>query len=468
MGKKLWGGRFKKEVDKEFFEFQKSISYDYRLMEYDILHSIIHVGALNKAGILSKPEAIKLINVLKGVENEINLELKQNKFKTRGAEDIHSLIQNKVEKKLGKRFSSLALKLHSLRSRNDQVVFDTRFYCTEKSLEIQQALLTFLGSLIELIQDNLGKEFIGYTHTQRAQAIHFYNYLSAYHKMFLRDQGRLKRFEENLFVYIGAGALTGSSLTRRNYNDAIKELTSKREGKIKPTDDPIDNVSDRDFIIEFLSIISILQMHLSRLAEDLILYSTKEFNLLEIPEEFCTGSSLMPHKKNPDLLELVRGNTGKIYGNLVSILTTMKGLPLSYNKDMQLDKEPLFFSVEIIEKELKIMNKFIKKINLNEENIRKILDQDVALYATEIAENLVKTAKMPFKRAHDTVGKFIKLLEKNNGNLNRITDVDLRKLHPKLDKNLIKKIMKPGYAISQKKTFSRKVIQRRKKLINVD
>jgi len=456
MTKKLWGGRFKKKIDKDFFEFQKSIRYDYKLAEYDILHSLIHIGALQKAGILKDKEPMILKDAINKVAEDIKKEIGSSRFKAKKSEDIHTEIQNRVEKKLGKRWSPLALKLHTLRSRNDQIVFDARCYCATKSLYIEKALNSLGINLLSLADNYLGQKFIGYTHTQRAQEIYFTDYLLAFERMFNRDVDRIDRFYENLFVYIGAGALTGSSLSGKNYNDAIKEyLTVVEAKKIKTTDNPLDNISDRDFIIEFLSILSIIQMHLSRLAEDLILYSTKEFNLIELPEEFCTGSSLMPHKKNPDFLELVRGNTGKIYGNLMSILTTMKGLPLAYNRDMQLDKEPLFSSVETAEEELKIMAKFIKLIKLKEANVKAILEKDLSLYATEIAELLVRKEELPFKKAHDIVGKFIILLESRGGEIKKIGDEELRDIHPNL-KEIIKVVTKPGYAVSSRKTFSRR------------
>ena len=447
---KMWGGRFKKNIDKGFFDFQKSIPYDYKLARYDILHSRIHVQALVYAGLLSSGEAKKLQKAL----GEIQKEVRDGKFRCDStSEDIHTEIQNRVEKKAG----SLALKLHTLRSRNDQIVFDEKFYCFNKAIDVRKSLVDLLESLLLIHKKYKDCPFIGYTHTQRAQVISFQDYLGAFHYMFERDSGRITRFVENLFVYIGAGALAGSSLKNRDYDKAIKEfLDIKGLKKVKPVENSLDNVSDRDFIIELLSILSIIQMHLSRLAEDFILYSTKEFNFIDLPEEFCTGSSMMPHKKNPDFLELVRGYTGRIYGNLISVLTTMKGLPLTYNRDMQLDKEPLFSSVEIIKDELEIMARFIRGIKLNEEVIKTALE-DKTLYATELAEWLVREQKAPFKKAHDIVGRLIILAEKKGGYIERINNEELKNLHPALSKNIIKKIMNPKYAISSKKTVSSKI-----------
>ena len=449
MAKKLWGGRFKKEIDKDFFEFQKSIRYDYKLAEYDIAHSVIHISALRNAGLLKNAELMKLSATLK----EILKEIKEGRFTPDfDSEDIHTYIQNAIEKKVG----PLALKLHTLRSRNDQIAFDERYYCIEKTVDIGKALIGLFKSLLFLAKCDIRQKFIGYTHTQKAQIIYFRDYLFALSHMFQRDSDRLVRFFENLFIYIGAGALTGSALSRENYNKAIKELPYvKDRTKIKTTENPIDNVSDRDFAIEFLSILSIIQMHLSRLAEDLILYSTKEFNFIDLPEEFCTGSSLMPHKKNPDFLELVRGNTGKVYGNLMSILTTMKGLPLTYNRDMQLDKEPLFSSVEVVETELKIMAKFIKGIKLNTKVIEKALE-DESLYATDLAEFLVYKG-VPFKEAHTLVGKLVRDADDKGKKIKEMKDKELKQYHYAFNKTIIQKVMNAGYSVKSKKTFIRRI-----------
>ena len=452
MAKKLWGGRFKKEIDIDFFEFQKSIQYDYKLAQYDIYHSRIHTSALRDAGILKNDEWKKLSLALKEISNEIEKGEFRPDF---DSEDIHTDIQNAIEKKVG----ALALKLHTLRSRNDQIAFDERWYCILKSLDIIITTFNLCKSLVLQAKNNFWHKFIGYTHTQRAQVILFFDYLYTFSKMFTRDAERLTRFHENLFIYIGAGALTGSALSRRNYDKAIKELSlfkkAHRVNIIKPSDDPLDNVSDRDFIIEFLSILSIMQMHLSRLAEDLILYSTKEFNFIDLPEEFCTGSSLMPHKKNPDFLELVRGNTGKVYGNLMSLLTTMKGLPLTYNRDMQLDKEPLFSSVEVVEAELKIMAKFIKGIKLNTKVIEKALE-DESLYATDLAEFLVYKG-VPFKEAHTLVGKLVRDAYDKNKKIKEMEDKELKQYHSALNKTIIQKVMNAEYSVKSKKTFVRKI-----------
>ena len=453
--KKLWGGRFKKKIDKDFFEFQKSIDYDYKLAEYDLYHSLIHVLALREAGILKDEETDKLTFALKVILKEIN----EGKFKPdQDCEDIHSDIQNRIEKKLG----NLALKLHTLRSRNDQVVFDEKYYCFEKVMEIGKLLTALLKSITFLAKKYENQYLTGYTHTQPAQTVFFADYLGAFWNMFNRDHHRLTRFVDSLDNSIGAGSLAGTSLTREDYDRAIKKvlIDGKMKG-IKPVENPLDNVSDRDFIVEFLSILVIVQMHLSRLAEDFILYSMKELNFISLPEEYCTGSSLMPHKKNPDFLELVRGSTGKIYGNLMAVITAMKGLPLTYNRDMQLDKEPLFSSVETIKDELKILAKFIKGIELNKDAIKKSLE-DKTLYATELAEYLVRSEGVPFGQAHQIVGELVKYIEEKNKKVEEISGKKLKSFHPALNQKVIKKVMNPKYAVSAKRTVLRKSPKTRK------
>ena len=255
----------------------------------------------------------------------------------------------------------LAEKLHTLRSRNDQIVFDEKWYCYKEGIYILSELNVLLLSLNHFGARYSDAFIPGYTHTQRAQVVSFVNYTGAFFCMFERDFERTDNFLKRSAIYIGSGALAGSAIPKSAYSGAIKKFIAKtnpgfKHSRSETVKNSLDNVSSRDFIVEFLSILSMIQMHLSRMAEDFILYSTKEYGFFDLPEEFCTGSSLMPHKKNPDFLELVRGYTGRVYGNLMSVLTTMKGLPLTYNRDMQLDKEPLFSSTEIVKEELKIMD----------------------------------------------------------------------------------------------------------------
>ena len=450
MSKKLWGGRFKEEIDKDFFQFQKSIHYDYKLAEYDIYHSTIHISALKEAKILTKSEADRLTNALMSIFNEI----KEGTYKQNSnSEDIHTDIQNRVEKKVGK----LAQKMHTLRSRNDQIAFDEKWYCYKEGIYILSLLNVVLYSL-NYLGNKYSKNFIpGYTHTQRAQVVSFVHYTGAFFYMLERDFERMDSFLKRSSIYIGSGALAGSAIPKSAYSHAIKKFLEKKQFdaknvKSEMVKNPLDNVSSRDFIVEFLSILSMIQMHLSRMSEDFILYSTKEFGFFDLPEKFCTGSSLMPHKKNPDFLELVRGNTGKIYGNLMSILTTMKGLPLTYNRDMQLDKEPLFSSTETVESELKIMAEFIKGIKLNEKRIKEVLE-DEELYATELTEYLVHEG-IAFSEAHGIIGKLVRYAEDNDVKIKELSDKVLKTFSKKLNNKDIIRIMNPEYAISSKKSIT--------------
>lgn len=454
MSKKLWGGRFKKEIDKDFFEFQKSISYDHALAEYDVLHSLIHVNALSYADIITKAEAGKLTAALKNILKEI----KQHTFQFDAqAEDIHTDIHNRIEARVGK----LSQKLHTLRSRNDQIAFDEKWYCFVQG----NAFISLLGSLglclIELGAKNEKAALVGYTHTQRAQIIGFPHYVNAYAQMFFDDMAKIDFFVNRLSCYIGSGALAGTAIPCSAYKKAINNMMKyyRNQYRIKQTvvcetvNNSLYNVSERDFCIEFLSVLSMVQMHLSRMSEDWILYSTQEFDFFDLPEEFCTGSSLMPHKKNPDFLELVRGSTGKVYGSLMALLTTMKALPFTYNRDMQLDKESLFSSVETIKKELVLMAKFVKGIKLKKENIAKALD-DERLYATEIAEFLVTEKKVAFKEAHDIVGRLIRYCEDNKKEIKKMSDDLLKGFHPALTRRTLEVIMTPEYAVASKKSIT--------------
>jgi argininosuccinate lyase len=451
MAKKMWGGRFKKKIEPDFYLFQKSVQYDYKLAEYDIYHSMIHISALVLSKVLTVQEANQLEMALVEILNEI----KKGKFKYNPhSEDIHTEIQNRLEAK----FKDTALKLHSFRSRNDQVVFDEKYYCVHQGLEVGKLIAKVFVSLSELSARYKNSFFVGYTHTRRAQVIKFSNYVLSFGRMLERDLVRVENFCKNIEISIGSGALAGSYIQASHYNNAIEGFVKKFfhdfPFKISLVKNSLENVSSRDFIIEFLNILAILQMHLSRMAEDFILYSTKEFNYLDLPEEFCTGSSYMPHKKNPDFLELVRGYTSRIYGNLVALLTLMKGLPLTYNRDMQLDKEPLFSSVEIVKAELEILAKFIKGIRLNEGAIEKAIE-DESIYATELAEYLVGKG-VPFKKAHDIVGRLVRHCEDEKLKLTDMVDEILKGFSPHLKKKEIVRIVNPSFAVESKRSLKKK------------
>jgi len=459
MAKKLWGGRFKKKTDPLAEEFTKSIDYDYKLAKYDIMGSMIHVSVLEKAGFLETEEANKLIDAL----DEIWTELDKGVVKVdKECEDIHTLIQNKVEKKVG----DLALKLHTARSRNDQILFDLKMFCKFELLEKVNLSEGLSVSLLKVCKKMFGIIMPGYTHLQHAQLVFLSDYLQGYVEMLERDSERLEDIQKKIKISLGVGALTGTPIKAEIYREALKEFfkESKKEEFLKVFNinidelvnipKAIDTVSDRDFVIETLSALSIIGMHLSRLAEDLIIWSTKEFGFVEIDDAFATGSSLMPQKKNPDVLELIRGYTGALYGNLMSVLTMMKGLPLAYNRDMQLDKPPLFSSFEIIEKELKVLPRLVETIKWNKEKIKQTIDDDETLYATDLVYYLIKK-EIPFKTAHDIIGKLVKFSLDTDRKIKDMKDEELKKFSDKFKHNEIVKLMDPVTSVKSRISVER-------------
>lgn len=446
MAKKLWGGRFTSPINEDFEAFSRSIHYDVTLAEYDVLHSLLHVKALFYSGLLQKEEKTELQKALQFLLKEI----RNGVFvPDPDEEDIHSAVQNALERTVG----DLALKLHTLRSRNDQIAFDVKLYCLARAAELTQFLDKLISAFESLAARHNETPFIGYTHTQRAQIIRFGDYCRAYAIMLRRDRVRLADYPRHVSLHIGAGALAGSSIPAANYEKALREL-AKDEGiivNLQPLENAQEHVADRDHVVELLSILSIIQVHLSRFAEDMILYSTAEFDYVDLPEAFCTGSSLMPHKKNADLLELIRGYSGRICGNLTELLIMMKGLPLTYNRDMQLDKEALFESAGIVQKELGMLTEFVPGITIKSDKVARAL-KDEHLYGVEIAEYLVHQG-VAFKNAHDIVGKLIRYAEDRNTSVRDIPDDKLREFHHSLSSAALRRIMTPEYALKQKQSL---------------
>ncbi|MCQ9207140.1 MAG: argininosuccinate lyase [Omnitrophica bacterium] len=411
MAKKMWGGRFKKAMDKNVLAFTSSIDIDKELAVYDCEGSIAHARMLGKTKIINSKEAGAIVKGLKAILSS----LEKGTFKVdKNFEDIHSNIQFALEKKIGK----AANKLHTARSRNDQVVNDTKMYCKDKIGGLIKAIATLQGSVLNAAKKYFGFVIPGYTHLEHAQAILLSHTFLAYVEMLERDKSRLNDAKERMdSLVLGSGALGGTTLPiDRLY---VKKLL----GFKRISRNSMDAISDRDFIVEFLAALSLVSMHLSRIAEDLILYGTKEFGFVEIDEKFCTGSSLMPQKKNPDVLELIRGRTSQVYSNLFSVLGMLKGLPLSYNRDMQLDKEPLFNSIAIVCEELGLLSGIFKSIKINREKAASIF-KDESIFATDIAEYLVKKG-IPFRLAHSITGKLVVYCEKNKKN---ISDIDIKTL----------------------------------------
>jgi len=394
MSTKLWGGRFTQPTDKFVEEFTASIDFDQRLYRYDIQGSKAHAEMLGRQGIISTDEATQIIAGL----NQILEDIEAGKVEFSVAlEDIHM----NIEARLIERIGSVGGKLHTGRSRNDQVAVDIRLYLREEIDTILGYLEKLEASLIKQAEENLDIIMPGYTHLQTAQPVLFSHHMLAYREMITRDSSRLRDLRARFNVMpLGAGALAGTTFP------IDREWVAKQLGFDDVTRNSLDSVSDRDFAIEFCSFASILMMHLSRLSEELILWSSADFNFIELTDAFCTGSSIMPQKKNPDVPELVRGKTGRVYGNLISLLTLMKALPLAYNKDMQEDKEPLFDTIDTAKGSLKIFADMIAEMNVKGDNMRIAAARGFST-ATDVADYCVRKG-LPFRQAHEVVGKTVR------------------------------------------------------------
>jgi len=436
---KLWGGRFKKNINKEMEEFISSLSFDKKLIKYDLLGSIGHVQMLGKCKIITKEEKNKIVKGLKQILKEIQ----EGKVKiiAKEAEDIHSWVENELKEKIG----AVAGKLHIARSRNDQIALDERMYLKEEVLKIQDLFKDLQKSLLSSAQKNLGIIMPGYTHLQHAQPLLFSHHLMAYFYMFERDKGRMQDLYKRIDVLpLGSAALAGTSFP------IDRDFVAKQLGFSKVSENSLDAVSDRDFILEFLSALAILMMHLSRLGEELVLWSSQEFNFIELDDSFCTGSSIMPQKKNPDAAELIRGKTGRVYGNLINLLTMMKALPLAYNHDIQEDKEPLFDTVSTLETSLFLMTKMIETIHVSKEKMEEGTKGDFST-ATELADYLVKK-DLSFREAHKLVGKIVLYCLENKKYLEDLTISELKSFHKNFDKKTLE-ILKPQSAIEAKDSY---------------
>ncbi len=408
--KKLWSGRFKASTHRLVDEFNASISFDMRLYKFDIMGSVAHAKALERARVLTKTEAARIISGLKAVEREMSA----GKFRfTPELEDIHMAI----EKRLTERIGQLGGKLHTGRSRNDQVALDIRLYLKDQIREIVWLLHNLKAAIVETADKNLGVIMPGYTHLQRAQPVLLTHHMLAYYEMFTRDTARLLDCLKRTDVMpLGSGALAGSP-----YN-LDRRFIARELGFARVTDNSIDGVSDRDFALEFLSAAAIMMMHISRLSEEIVLWASQEFGFIELSDAFSTGSSIMPQKKNPDVAELARGKTGRVYGNLVSLLTVMKGLPLAYNKDMQEDKEPLFDTIDTVKDALGVFPPMLKTMKVDKEAMREATKAGF-LNATDAADYLVKKG-VPFRAAHRAVGAVVGYCVKKGKTLEDLTTAE--------------------------------------------
>jgi len=396
--------------------FTASIFFDRRLASYDIAGSIAHCKMLVKCEIISGSEGEKILKGLAEIEEEIV----KGKFRFLAKdEDIHMAIERRLIEKVGEAGG----RLHTARSRNDQISLDMRMYLRDETGKISGLIKNLQSSIVELSEKNLEVVMPGFTHLQHAQPVLFSHHLMAYFFMLKRDR---ERFEDCLkrvnILPLGAGALAGTGFS------IDREFIAKELGFSSVSENSIDTVSDRDFVIEFLSIAAILIMHLSRLAEELVIWCSPEFSFIEIDEDFCTGSSIMPQKKNPDVAELIRGKTGRIYGNLQAILTVMKGLPLSYNRDMQEDKERLFDTVDTLKNILEVLEPLISSLKLNSERMVS-LAREGYLNATDAADYLVGKG-IPFRKAHQVLRKIILYAMKRNKRLEQLNLKELKSFSP--------------------------------------
>ena len=407
---KLWGGRFRNEENQLMEEFNKSFGFDNILYQKDIEGSLAHVDMQVQVGLLSEKEGEIITEGL----NSILKDIESGKLNLEGNyEDIHSFIEINLIERVG----DVGKKLHTGRSRNDQVAVDMRLFAKEKALEIID-YIEKLKNTLKTVGENNPIIMPGYTHLQRAQVVTFKHHLMAYYNMFNRDIIRLRNALEILDECpLGCGALAGTT------HNIDRNITSEKLGFKKPMDNFMDGVSDRDYLLELMSDFSIIMMHLSRLSEELILWSSQEFKFIELDDLYSTGSSIMPQKKNPDGAELIRGKTGRVYGNLMSLLTVMKGLPLAYNKDMQEDKEGFFDSVNTLSMCIQIMERMIATLKIKEDNMKKSVKNGF-LNATEVADYLVNN-KVPFRDAHGIVGQIVIYCEDNN---KAIEDLSLEEL----------------------------------------
>ncbi len=406
MTKKPWQGRFKKEIDKAFEQFSESISFDQRLAIYDVQAGKAHIEGLLKIGVLTKEEAKKLLDGLKQIEQEIE----SKKFKPKPElEDIHMNIEQRLFELCGE----LAGKLHIGRSRNDLVVADIKLWLKDEIKNILKKLKALVKAIVIQAENNLNIIMPGYTHTRPAQPVLFSHWLLAYAWMFTRDRERLINVREiSDYCPLGSGALAGSNFP------LDRKFLAEKLGFSKITLNSMDAVSDRDFLIDFLSACALIMLHLSRLAEELIWMSGEEFAFFDLPEELCTGSSMMPNKKNPDSLELIRGKAGRVFGNLIALFTLMKSTPLAYNRDFQEDKERVFDSADTVESSLEIMKLVIKGLKPNSKQLKKACEKGFIL-ATDLADYLVKKGS-GFRQAHFIVGELVKYCEEKGERLEEL------------------------------------------------
>lgn len=422
MSEKMWQGRFEQPTDSLVEEYTGSIHFDRRLYRYDIQGSIAHCRMLGECGIIPHEEAAQIIQGL----GEILREIERGELPLDAAqEDIHMAVEQRLMQKIGE----VGGKLHTARSRNDQVALDTRLYMRDVLLDCRRLLLQTVGILTDMAERHLHVIMPGYTHLQHAQPVLLSHHLMAYVEMFLRDEERMAQcYRRTNVLPLGSAALAGTTFPIN------MEMTARALGFPQVTRNSMDAVSDRDYLIEFCAASALVMMHVSRLAEELVLWSTTEFAFVDISDAFCTGSSIMPQKKNPDVPELMRGKTGRVYGNLMALLTLVKGLPLTYNRDLQEDKEPVFDTADTVRQTLAVLNKMLPELRFREDRMHAGAAQGYAL-ATEVADYLVRKG-VPFRKAHHVVGQLVQYCEKAGKEFTDCTVEELKKFHKALDADL--------------------------------
>ena len=422
----LWGGRFTKETDKLVYNFNASISFDQKFYRQDIRGSIAHVTMLAKQGILTEEERDQIIAGLKGILKDVE---EGTLLITDEYEDIHSF----VEANLIDRIGDVGKKLHTGRSRNDQVALDMKLYTRDEILEVDYLLRELLEVLLKMMKEHTATFMPGFTHLQKAQPITLAHHLGAYFEMFKRDRQRMKDIYERMnYCPLGSGALAGTTYPLdREYTASLLDFYG-------PTLNSMDSVADRDYLIEFLSALSTIMMHLSRFSEEVIIWNSNEYQFVEIDDAYSTGSSIMPQKKNPDIAELVRGKTGRVYGALMSLLTAMKGIPLAYNKDMQEDKEMTFDAIDTTKGCLALFTGMIKTMNFRKDRMEESAKHGFT-NATDAADYLVKHG-VPFRDAHGIVGQLVLYCIDRKIALDDMSLEELKKISPVFEEDIYEAI----------------------------
>lgn len=435
----LWGSRFKDTLDEQTLKFTSSISYDINIIEQDIAVSKAHANMLSKVDIISDEDNHKIQAGL----NQILENFKSGNWEPDNStfEDIHSAIEFELTNLIG----DVGKKLHAARSRNDQVITDVRLWIIKSSEIIKNSIITFQKTLVKIASKNINTLMPGYTHLQRAQPISFAFHFLAYVEMFERDKKRFE-FTKNQAdeSILGCGALAGTTL------NIDREITSKQLGFSSLSSNALDGVSNRDFLLDFLNACNIISMHLSRFCEELIIWTSTEWNFVQLSDKFTTGSSLMPQKKNPDIAEIVRGKSGRVFGNYLGLITMMKSLPLSYNRDMQEDKEGVFDSFNTVINSLNILNAATSSIKVNKDRFIEEIDGSFML-ATDLADYLV-AKKVPFRKAHEIIGNIVKLAQDKNVKLNQLTITDYKSFSNLFDDDIFN-YLKAEKCLSNKKSY---------------